>query len=966
MTSESLLSQMYTGEELFHCHDRTFYAKGATVYVLNEDGSTIPFYTNGAGKIDALVIAEGVQYLFLAYTKLATSSIDVIGLETKTLIHTYQLPPDVTYISRMAISADNQVLAFITALPREVLYVMRLNHMNTALISAQLDLSSNRALLSFSADEVARPGSLSSSRLSSWIGLSFCPEGHALICISHRVSLLVTFHFTAQFCYLVARQVGLNLRSSKRALTAADFISSNYINSLDPQDIRGTGEFTDFSLSDHQVEPSSAEQYIVSQQYGGSGLPMGKKTSQKLSSPDGDWSVHSEDEVSTLLQNVYSQSVDTSDRLHHDPLELLPLVSTYCSLDHNASTNPTDFSAISISTTMYSHFYSIDKVLDDETDELEDYFLFPSGLRTTDPLAILTSLIKVHNFNLMDIRKVFHFTGSHAWIPKQSVCLIVCRNMGILAVVVPDFKYIYSSESRKAVTMGSFIFPPPPKTAFLITDYGTNDPAFDISTWVSAPDNLLGLGDGISNRYLSKYKTVPSLPLNSWYLGDRRLMSISSSVYLKADNQTIDTYSSNHDLTAPPEPGSNITVSPDGELPNEEAQDYKSHVLILCGFGDSTVKWFSLPLSAETASSNTGDIVAPICTYTYASLGPVRYMTMVHLTDRSVYYQKGNSFHNVVCLCLFSEVFAYLPAHVLLGNSRAASSRSLTDQQPVIDQDPRDEDDTSQQLDVRDYSIISPNKPAILCTIVSSLAYRGENLRATHFRSLINIKIMASLEVNRGALSHNAHRLIIYALSKYNSGVLIDCRNKHTARADNGSHRSIKPKTLKADLKEPSCSSNLFISVSDYVPLVTVCKPISPSPFACNTVRNSVAFLSFPMSALAPQKAEVLQKDQSTLQSGSLKVGKSLHCAYIGTLDCGRLYMLFADEQRRVYTHYFSCRIPMSIMDNTWTVPDPICSIISLQESKFVITGHASGYIRIFSSGFPRNRTNKDSYQSIG
>lgn len=952
MTSESLLSQMYTGEELFHCYDRTFYVKGATVYALNEDGSTIPFYTNGAGKIDALAITEGAQYLFLAYTKLATSSIDVIALETKTLIHTYQLPSDVTYISRMAISADSQVLAFITALPREVLYVMRLNHMNTALISAQLDLSSNRALLSFSTDEVARPGSLSSPRPSSWIGLSFCPEGHALMCISHRISLLVTFHFTAQFCYLVARQVGLNLRSSKRALTATEFISNNYIHSIDPQTIRGTDDFADFSLSDQQAESLSAGQYIVSQQYGGSGLPMGKKTSQKLSSPDGDWSVHSEDEVSTLLQNVYSQSVDTSDRLHHDPLELLPLVSTYCSLDNNASTNPTDFGAISISTTLSSHFYSIDKVLDDEADELEDYFLFPNGLRTTDPLATLTNLIKVHNFNLMDIRKVFHFTGSHVWIPKQSVCLLVCRNMGILAVAVPDFKYIYSSENRKAVAAGSFIFPPPPKTAFLITDYGTNDPAFDMKTWVSAPDSLLGLGDGISNRYLSKYKTIPNLPLNTWYLGDRRLMSISSSVYLKADAQAMGSYPPNYDFAPPPESGSNITVHPDGELPNEEAQNYKSYVLILCGFGDSTVKWFSLPLSAKTTPLNTSDPVAPICTYTYASLGPVRYMTMVQLTDRSTYYQKGNSFHNIVCLCLFSEVFAYLPAHALLDNSSPASSKPLMNQQPAIDQDPKDDGDTAQQLDAHYHSIMLPSKPALLCTIISSLAYKGENLRATHFRSLINIKIMANLEVNRGILSHNAYRLIIYALSKYNSGVLIDHRNKRCAKTDNGSHRSIKPKALKADLKEPSCSSNPFISVSDYVPLVTVCRPISPSPFACNTVRNSVAFLSFPMSALTPQKAEVLQKSQNTLQSSSPKTGRSIHCAYIGTLDCGRLYMLFADEQHRVYTHYFSCRIPMSIMDNTWTVPDPICSMISLQESKFVITGHVSGYIRVFSSGF--------------
>lgn len=91
---------------------------------------------------------------------------------------------------------------------------------------------------------------------------------------------------------------------------------------------------------------------------------------------------------------------------------------------------------------------------------LKTTFFFPNGLRTTDPLATLTNLIKVHNFNLIDIRKVFHFTGSHVWIPKQSVCLIVCRNMGILAVAVPDFKYIYSSENRKAVAAGSFIFPP--------------------------------------------------------------------------------------------------------------------------------------------------------------------------------------------------------------------------------------------------------------------------------------------------------------------------------------------------------------------------------------------------------------------------------------------------------------------------------------------------------------------------
>ena len=143
---------------------------------------------------------------------------------------------------------------------------------------------------------------------------------------------------------------------------------------------------------------------------------MGKGGPQRLSSPDGDWLVHSKDEVGLLLQNVYSQAVDASDRLHN-PLELLPLVSTYCSLESNASTNPADFGAISISTRLSSHFYSIDKVLDDESDELEDYFLFPNGLRATDPAATLTNLVKAHNFNLLDIRKVFHFTGSHVWIP---------------------------------------------------------------------------------------------------------------------------------------------------------------------------------------------------------------------------------------------------------------------------------------------------------------------------------------------------------------------------------------------------------------------------------------------------------------------------------------------------------------------------------------------------------------------
>lgn len=953
MTSEILLNQVYTGEELFHCNDRTLYAKGSTVYVLNEDGSTVPFYTNDAGKIDAIAIAEGAQYLFLAHTKLATSAIDVINLETKTLIHTYQLPSDITYVSRMAISADYQVLAFITALPREVLYVMRLNHMSAALISAQLDLSSNRTLLSFSANETMRPGSLSFSRPSSWIGLSFCPEGHALICISHKLAVLVTFHFTAQFCYLVARQVGVNLRSPKRALNASDFISRNYIHTIDPHNIRGTDMVED-TLQDQQTDSLLTGQCIVSQQYGGSGLPMGKGGPQRLSSPDGDWLVHSEDEVGLLLQNVYSQAVDAGDRLHN-PLELLPLVSTYCSLESNASTNPADFGAISISTRLSSHFYSIDKVLDDESDELEDYFLFPNGLRTTDPTATLTNLVKAHNFNLLDIRKVFHFTGSHVWIPKQSVCLIVCRNMGVLAVVVPDFNYIYSSDTRKAITTGSFIFPPPPKTAFLITDYGTNDPNFDVNTWAATSDSLLGLGDGISARYFSKHRTVPSLPLNGWYLGDRRLMSIASSVYLKVNNHVIDSRSTDHDNSATMlEPVSGAAKHPDEEAQTEEAHDYTSHVLIICGFGDSTVKWFSLPLATEPTSSKASSTVAPLCTYTYASLGPVRYMTMMHLTDRSAYYQKGQSFYNIMCLCLFSEAFAYLPMHSLLDDSGAQPDRPFTGQQPVVDQDPHDEGDTGNHLTPQEPTMISPSKPAILCTIVPSLAYRGENLRATHFRSLVNIKIMANLEVNRNSLSNNAYQLIIYALSKYNSGILVDYRNRRCAEDDHVSQKSIKPKALRPNLKEFSCSSNLFISLSDYVPLVTVCKPISPSPFVCNTVRNSIAFLSFPISALAPQRAEPLKGQNSfnALQTNSSKTSGSIHCAFIGTLDCGRLYMLFVDDQHRVYAHYFSCRIPMSIMDSAWTVPDPICSMISLQESKLIVTGHVSGYIRVFSAGF--------------
>lgn len=960
MASEVLLSQMYTGEELFQCGDRIFYAKGSTVYVLNEDGSTLPFYVNDAGRIDAMAIAEGAQYLFLAYTKLAASVIDVISLETKALIHTYQLPTDVTYVSRMAISADCQVLAFITSLPREVLYIMRLNHMTMALISAQLDLSSNRALLPFSTDKISRPGSLSYLRPSSWIGLSFCPEGHALICVSYRVSLLVTFHFTAQFCYLVARQVGVNLRSSKRALTATDFISRNYINSVDPQDIRGTDPFEHDLLSEQQIGHSQAGQCVVSQQYGGSGLPMGKGKPQRLSSPDGDWFVHPEDEVCALLQNVYSQAVDTTDRMH-SPLELLPLVSTYCSLENNISTNPTDFGAISISTTLSSHFYSIDKILDDGTDESEDYFLFPNGLRATNPPATLKYLVKAHNFNLMNIRKVFHFTGSHVWIPKQSVCLIVCRNMGIVAVAVPDFNYIYSSDSKKTVAAGSFIFPPPPKTAFLITDYNTNDPGFDINTWATASDSLLGLGDGISSRCFSKYKTVPSLPLNSWYLGDRRIMSISSSVYLRTDDQAVDHRSSsrdNHITSLDPESG--VTKPLDENVHGGEAHGYTSHVLILCGFGDSTVKWFSLPYSAKMTSQSAGVTVAPLYTHTYASLGPVKYMTMVHLTDRSAYYQKGHSFHNIVCLCLFSEVFAYLPTHALLDDFGAESSRPLTSQQSTADHDLGDDGDSAHQVKQQDCGVITPSKPAVLCTIVPSMAYRGENLRATHFRSLINMKIMSSLEANRNSLSNNAHRLIIYALSKYNSGVLADHRNKRCAKGDNASQKSIKPKALKASLKETSCSSNLFISVSDYVPLVTVCNPISPSPFACNNVRNSIAFLSFPAAALASQRADSRQKGQESfnaLQNSPEKTSGSIHCAFIGTLDCGRLYMLFADEQHRVYVHYFSCRIPMSIMDNTWTVPDPICSILSLQESKLVITGHVSGYVRVFSAGFSNMNT---------
>lgn len=955
MASEVLLNQMYTGEELFQCGDRVFYTKGSTVYVLNEDGSTTPFYVNSTGRIDAIAFANSAQYLFLSYTKLATSIIDVISLETKVLIHTYQLPSDVTYVSRMAISADCQVLAFITPHPREVLYVMRLNHMTLALISAQLNLSNNKDLSSFSTDKIANPASLSHTRLCTWIGLSFCPEGHAIICISHKVSLLVTFHFTAQFCYLVARQVGVNLRSSKRSLTAADFISKNYVSSIDPQDIRGTNVSQDDMPSEQQLGQSQTGRRVVLQQYGGSGLPVGKTTPQMLSSPDGNWSVHSEDEVGAFLQNVYSQTIDVTDRMHGS-LELLPLVSTYCSLENNISTNPTDFGAISISTTLFSHFYSIDRILDDETNDFEDYFLFPNGLRSTNPLETLKYLIKAHNFNLLNIRKVFHFTGSHVWIPKQSVCLIVCRNMGIVAVTVPDVNFIHASDSKKTIAAGSFIFPPPPKTAFLITDYNTNSSNFDINAWATASDSLLGLGDGISSRYFSKYRDIPSLPLNSWYLGDRRLMSISSSVYLKTDNQTMTHSQSNHDnpITSL-EPGFGTTEPLDEDIKSSNTCDYTSHLLIVCGFGDSTIKWFSLPFTAETTSQKLGDVVAPLYTHTYASLGPVKYMTMIHLTDRSIYYQKGHSFHNIVCLCLFSEVFAYLPTHTLLGDSGDDLSRPITGQQFAADQGLGDDGEDINKLRRQDSNMISPSRPAILCTVVPSIVYRAENLRATHFRSLINMKIMANLEVNRDSFSDNAYRLIIYALSKYNSGVLVDHRNRLYAKNNSTSQKSIKPKALKANLKGSSCSSNLFISLSDYVPLVTVCNPIFPSPFACNTVRSSIAFLSFPSVGIASQGVESRQKHRDSFNASHTSLEKasgSIHCAFIGTIDCGRLYMLFADEQGRVYVHYFSCRIPMSIIDNTWMVPDPICSMISLQESKLVITGHVSGYIRVFSAGF--------------
>ncbi|TNJ28316.1 hypothetical protein GMRT_11255 [Giardia muris] len=838
MSDRDLLVEVYAGEELFPLDGRAFYAKHQTVYVCDEFMQSRIFHTFEA-QVTALATLPMGGLLLVATARKDGTFIEVVDGTNGDAVHSYVLPPDVGPAARMAVSPDGQALVLLTAYPIEALYLIRLNRMNDGLVLAQLDLTVYSPIVALSEEANA-----SEEKISNWRALSFCPDdGGAIVCISKTIALLVLVQLTGNHCYLVARPIGQGFVQGAQGTNIDDFIEKNFISSLS----------FDVLHPLNPPEEASTDGFTVT---------------TTLASPDGIWTAHSEEDVSKVLQNVFGQALPSADR---DSASYLSLVERYCDLGYNSVSAPQGFSErVNIAyTDVFTHFYALPSVSATDWTETEQVLVGGRWGQKTSPRDFLRSR-ESRCLPAITAQTAFSFTGAHVWIPHRQACLLACRNLGLVAFFIPQRGRIDKANAERLLSSGVILFPPPPRTALVDMDFQFDNEDRDMHRWLELPELMLGLHDGLASN--SIIYDLPHVPINDWYSGDRRLLSVSASFYREDGQMGAD---------------DNYIDRQDGRGGDSMS---KLGILFICGFGDSTVRWYKYLLSDSDDDSG----MQPLYAHTYLTLGPARYLHTLALKETSPYFTEKSPSQHQVCLAVTTEAIGYLPSFPIKEGTQAN---------------------------------VSVIRPAVLHTVIPSLVFDGMNLRATHFRSLMNIRLMVEMQADVYKYTPTQAKVAYYALMKYHTGLLVN-----------------SPETIFRDFLRPppqnpmhSClindriSTNPTLMLSDYVPLTTVLN-LSGGKRAASVVRGSIATIPY-----------------GRLLSNSDAV---YHCVFLGTLDTGRLYMMLHGDDKLLATNYFSCRLPLSILDTKWYIPDPITSLIAIPDLKFIITGHSSGYVRIFYCGF--------------
>lgn len=1041
-----LLLSGYGGEELHPFGGTNFFIKGSVVFQLSDGGALSVFYTNPQGDIDAIAIHEQSKHMFVSTSVSGCTQMFVVPILTATPVHTYKLPPYVGPFTRIDVSHDGQLLAAISSLPVEILYVIRLNRMNEAMILSQLPMGTGKIPLT--EDTLPSPQTLTPARLTTWISLSFCPDNcRYIVCVSKAAAYLVTLFTTSIHSYLVRSPIGVNFRVPATDSTA-EFLDGNFISVVSPTNVRGP-------FSSMPISPSDSH----------------------VATPDGAWMLFDKANIISRIENTYNQSVDGFVPSDVTTAKLLPLLAEYCDLSANSVTHPHSFSeeVLNFGCKLTSHLFTIGNASTsspgDSLSFLEllgcsspiDAHKAPNNL--TQPEEILQKLAQ-KNIPLSSLSNYFDFTGSVAWVPRKKLCMLACRNFGIIVFVVPtDIQVQHPQVNLLAVNFSTsqfenqFLYPPPPKTAFLHLDYNTVGVS-DHNKWYDLSLEAINLSMGSTKTRMRTLQAQPSMVPDSSYLGDRRLMAMFF-------NQTSTRKTSLYDYQG--EEHNRAQVSADCADLYSQCTVYSGQLVL--GFCDGTIRFFDLPIVydenidgafgpdltrrdqtslhplGDTASSHhtslpitaqrshkadasalsatdhaatasnektcidvsairvpSSDISArllmlvygqvamlsPIYSHTYAVLGPVRRLVAFQPQARSRYHdvRESSSLMTVVfseAICIIPSFPAKSEAATFLKQRRVAtafqSRLTRTGGRPVggvagiddLGTDDSETDSTAPQTnpDADTDSLVSENarpviemlSPGFVCEITASLICNGVNLRAMHQRGLLSMKIAATIECDSN-ISATSKKILSYSLERFSALCHVTADRQDDLYGDKPNSR-FSPTDNADDLLQANeaitrqCYENQTLTAANENTVNAQhdeCKQkdtILPNSHpVLEILSDYVAVLSSPVPATGSPQGDSLPINRGAMGTLSLELGtssdKPLHVLLYGTLDTGRLYAIASGDRRTSHAVFATCRTPLSLVDTEWYAPDPITALTVFSQAQLVITGHASGYARVF------------------
>jgi len=623
-----------------------------------------------------------------------------------------------------------------------------------------------------------------------------------------------------------------------------------------------------------------------------------------------------EEELCHLLSASFHHNIKSGPSEAVDKDTLLPLLSSYCDLSHNAFSDPEMFSpaALEMNTALSAHF---SRLLNLYPRNFEDS-------NTTEPREVVRRLHK-EGFNLNSLETCFDFTGSLSWVfdlPEDvpgagskaaaeeespagvhSVCILACRTLGAVLVALPGSTAEARGAEKRAggssdspssrgspgspVPSGFPTFPsfPPPVTALLNLNYGYQGITSQ-EAWAAASLNDLGLGSG----QLDQEERETGLETNDWYQGPRQLSSVA----------------------------------------------YCGMGVLALGFYDGTLRWYSLdigagvgiradvsggqpspggdaPAVADTSNRATPDAVPPpadsyrpldpIASKDYVGLGPVLGLTHSPLPPSSAFYDAHAGMASLL-VASFAEGLYFLPGQGILADEEALASAKgdsallQPEQEKRLSQDPSEGryDGGYTDMGSRE-AVLSAARPYLVASTAASPVVCGINLRRAQAFGIARMKIFSDLAASK--LSEPAKGLIRSSL-------------RHL--------RDFLSSRLPSDVVDTTLSPFHSMALSPWA----YSQPVGPlvgGQTSCYVNRRTVASLYFP--------------------------GRRETCggvvAYFGTLDTGRIYARLGES-----VAYRGCLYPLALTDTAWYAPDPVTALTAMQAPYLVISGHVSGYLRVF------------------